>query len=128
MHYNFAPPSLRRAIGCIGFLHKINLGVCHPALRHAFPARVGEENRWHSKQFESFFQDVRGHRALYNNSIYMYIIIYKRLPQDLVNAETVKAFQGKLTQLAKSRAELDDGQEWRQSFQSCADVVSFFYA
>jgi len=58
----------------------------------------------------------------------MYALIYNRLPQDLVDAESVAAFQGKLTQLAKMRAQLDDGQEWRQAFQSCGDVVAFFYA
>ena len=60
--------------------------------------------------------------------MYMYALIYNRLPQDLVDAASVKVFQSKLTQLAKMRAELDEGQEWRQSFQSCADVCSFFYA
>ena len=60
--------------------------------------------------------------------MYMYALIYNRLPQNLVDAASVKVFQTKLTQLAKMRAQLDDGQEWRQSFQSCADVRSFFYA
>ena len=54
MQYNFAPPSLRRAIDIFGFLHKINLGACHPALRLLFPARMGEANMFHSMQFESF--------------------------------------------------------------------------
>jgi len=58
----------------------------------------------------------------------MYILVYNRLPQELIDCETVKTFQGKLTQLAKMRAENDEGILWRMSFQSCADVVSFFYA
>jgi len=103
---------------------------CDPSWRsiELFPARVGEANGFHSMQFESFFQEVRAYRALYASSIYMYVLIYNRLPQDLVNAESVATFQGKLTQLAKMRAELDETQEWRQSFQSCADVCAFFYA
>ena len=60
--------------------------------------------------------------------MYVYVLIYNRLPQDLVDAHSVATFQGKLTQLAKMRAQLDDGQEWRHAFQSCADVVAFFYA
>ena len=112
----------------LGFLHKSNLSICHPALRHLFPARVGDANGFHSRQFESFFQEVRCHRDLYNNSIYTYVLIYNRLPQDLVDVQSVTTFQGKLTQLAKMRAQLDEGQEWRQAFQSCADVVAFFYA
>jgi len=58
----------------------------------------------------------------------MYILIYNRLPQELIDSETVKIFQGKLTQLAKMRAQNDEGISLKMSFQSCADVVSFFYA
>ena len=53
----------------------------------------------------------------------MYVLIYNRLPQVLVDCETVSAFQGKLTQLAKVRAQRDEGNAWRNAFQSCADVV-----
>ena len=71
---------------------------------------------------------VRGNRVLYDNSIYMYILIYNRLPQEIVDAPSVTSFQGKLTQLAKLRAGRDEGHEWRSAFQSCQDVVNFFYA
>ena len=128
VEHNFAPPSLRRAIGMLGFLHKRVLGVCHPALQHIFPARIGIANEFHSKQLESYFDDVRGHAALYNNSIYMYIAMYNRLPQVLVDSESVSIFQSRLTQLAKLRAQQDDGLGWRSSFQSCADIVNFFQA
>ena len=126
--HNFAPPSLRRTIGILGFLHKRNLGTCHPALQAIFPRRVGMDNGYHSKQLESYFDQARSHRSLYNASIYMYIPMYNRLPQVVVDCETVSAFQGKLTQLAKVRAQQDDGHAWRSAFQSCADIVSFFYA
>ena len=127
IEYNFAPPSLRRAIGILGFLHKRVLGTCHPALESIFPFE-DNEYRYHTKTLRSFWNEVRGHRALYNNSIYMYILIYNRLPQELVDSENVTTFQGKLTQLAKMRAQRDEGISWRMSFQSCADIVSFFYA
>ena len=123
IEHNFAPPSLRRAIGILGFLHKRVLGRCHPALLELFPAGANLGGLWHSRQLESFFDQVRGHRTLYNNSIYMYVLIYNRLPQVLVDCETVSAFQGKLTQLAKVRAQRDEGNSWRNAFQSCADVV-----
>ena len=32
LYYNFAPPVLRRDIGILGFLHKLVLGIGHPAL------------------------------------------------------------------------------------------------
>ena len=86
------------------------------------------DNGYHSKQLESYFDQVRGHRDLYNASIYMYILMYNRLPQVVVDCETVSGFQGKLTQLAKVRAQQDDGHTWRNAFQSCADITSFFYA
>ena len=37
VEHNFAPPSLRRAIAILGFLHKRVLGICHPALIKALP-------------------------------------------------------------------------------------------
>ena len=86
------------------------------------------DNGFHSKQLESYFDQVRGYRALYNSSIYMYILMYNRLPQVVVDCETVSAFQGKLTQLAKVRARQDEGHSWRGAFQACADISSFFYA
>ena len=56
----------------------------------------------------------------------MYILIYNRLPQVLVDCESVRTFQGKLNQMAKSRAQMDDSHGWRNAFQSCADVVNNF--
>ena len=125
--HNFAPPSLRRAIGILGFLHKRVLGTCHPALQALFPFRVGADNGWHTKQLEPFYDQVTSHRQLYNNSIYMYILMYNRLPQVLVDCASVSAFQGKLTQLAKLRAQQDDGIAWRGAFQTCADICTYFY-
>ena len=39
IHYNFAPPSLRRDIGLLGFLHKRILGLCHEAIVAFFPMK-----------------------------------------------------------------------------------------
>ena len=36
--YNFAPPSMRRSIGLLGFLHKRGLGMCHPTMFAALPS------------------------------------------------------------------------------------------
>ena len=36
--------------------------------------------------------------------------------------------QSKLTRLAKTRAQQDESNLWRDAFQSCADVVHMFYA
>ena len=127
IEHNFAPPSLRRAIGILGFLHKRSLGCCHPALQAVLPLRVGQANAFHSRQLEPFFDRVSGYRALYDNSIYMYVLVYNRLPQVLVDCETVSSFQSKLTHIAKVRAQQDHTDSWRGAFQSCADVVNYFY-
>ena len=37
MEYAFAPPSLRRNIGALGFLHKRVLGKCHPSIANLLP-------------------------------------------------------------------------------------------
>ena len=64
VHFNFAPPSLRRAIDNLGFLHKRVLGKCHPALLLVFPFRDGMTNTFHSRQLGSFYGEVRGLRTL----------------------------------------------------------------
>ena len=128
LHFNFAPPSLRRAIGILGFLHNRILGKCHPALAAVFPLRGDPANGPQPRQLEPFFAEVRGHAALYNRFIYVYILIYNRLPQEITDSETVSAFQSRLTRLAKARAQQDESNLWRDAFQSCADVVEMFYA
>ena len=98
------------------------------ALLVLFVNDAGGSHGYHDKPLDSFFDQVRGHRALYSNSIYMYVLVYNSLPQVLVDCTSVATFQSKLTQLAKARAQQDEGDAWRGAFQSCADVVSFFYS
>ena len=127
VEHNFAFPSLRRAIGMLVFLHRRVLGECYPALQTVFPSATGPGHAYHDKPLESFYDQVRGHIALYDNSIYVYVLMYNRLPQVLVDCDSVSVFQGKLIQLAKMRAQQDEGNSWRCAFQSCADIGSFFH-
>ena len=53
IHYNFAPPCLRRDIGLLGFLHKRTLGQCHVAIINFFPSKP-HAHPWHDKQMESY--------------------------------------------------------------------------
>ena len=55
----------------------------------------------------------------------MYCRMYNMLPQCLVELESVKNFQSKLTHLAKTRAEhgMDN---WRQAYQSCLEIHNMF--
>ena len=81
---------------------------------------------FHNKTLVSHWSEVREHARMYNNSLYAYILMYNRLPQEIVNSPSVSKFQGELTRLAKHRA--DQGQEnWRCAYKDCKDVVDFFY-
>ena len=97
--FNFAPPSLRRAIAMLGFIHKRVQGTCHPVLVKDLPFVSDRSYTFHAKTLESHFNQVRAYRGLYNTSLWSYILIYNRLPQGLIEQETVKSFQSKLLQL-----------------------------
>ena len=56
--YNFVPPSLRRAIGMFGFLHKRNLCYCHPLLVEALPFASGLDANYNSKALLSLSELV----------------------------------------------------------------------
>ena len=64
--------------------------------------------------------------GLYNKSLYKYVRIYNVLPQALVDADSVENFQGKLTQLAKMRAQ-DGNEEWREAYESPALVADWLH-
>ena len=119
--YNFAPPSLRRRIGMLGFLHKRVLRQCHPYLEIAFPMATYPAG-FHSRTLHSFLDEMIYHRRPYFRSIYGYIHIYNRLSQSLVASSSVSIFQARLTHVAKVRAQSGDVR-WRQAFADCADVL-----
>jgi len=124
--FNFAPPSMRRSIGLLGFLHKRALGVCHPAMYAALPPYTGSGANFHDKALHPFTEEVNYQQRLCNRSLYAYIHIYNRLPQDFVDLPSVSAFQRKLTHIAKHRAKVDC-QHWRQSWQDLDHVVQMLY-
>ena len=128
MQYNFTPPSLRRAIGLLGFLHKRVLGIYHPGLVKALPYLSGAsgERKYHTKMLERSNNEVSRQRCLYERSLYKYIHIYNVLPQALIDSETVKTFQSRLTKLIQIRIE-SSGTNWRNSFQSVVDTVEWFH-
>ena len=127
VRFNFAPPSLRRSIGMLGFLHKRVLEACHPTLLEVFSLDAVHAARYHDRPLASQWSEVRGHSRLYNKSIYMHILMYNRIPQDLVEARTVSTFQSSLTKIAKHRAENDDA-SWRCAFQTCKEITDYFHS
>ena len=85
-----------------------------------------QDGRYNTSTFESHFATVRGHSRLYSNSLYMYILMYFRLIQEIVDLSSVSSFQKKLTELAKKRTE-QGHQNWRCSYKDCKEVVDYFY-
>ncbi len=117
--FNFAPTKLRRNIAILGLLHKRVLGLCHPSFdkllpwysqHFSSPRAVG-----HNKQLYGHWLEVTQHRTLFRNSIFGMIDIYNNLPQYVVDAQSVSAFQGLLTKMAKARCQRNDV-DWESSF------------
>jgi len=125
-HHNFAPPSLRRSIGLLGFLHKRIIEECHPALREALPFCPGLQAMYHDKALDPFSDQVRYQGRLYQRSLYIYILMYNLLPQTLVDSPFVFVFQARLTHLAKEQARRDQ-ESWRNSYQTCAAILRMFH-
>ena len=124
--HNFAPPSLRRNIGLLGFLHKRVLEECHPAFCQALP--FGPSNiaaRYHSNHLDTRCGEVISHARLYERSLYAYIRVYNRLPQALADSPSVSCIQARLTHLAKQQAK-ESNDTWRKCFQDCNEISIMF--
>ena len=129
LEYNFAPPTLRRRIGLLGFMHKRVLGLCHPALQELLPmCQDGPSGLpyLHDRQLKTKLEDVRCHNRMYWRSLWSYTHIYNRLPQCLVNEDSVVVFQARLTQCVRLRASNGD-LSWRDLYGDCSDILSFFH-
>jgi len=112
LDFNFAPTKLRRNIGILGLLHKRVLGKCHRSFEKILPwysQRFDEPRAFgHSKQLYDHSLEVTHQRALFQRSIFPMIDIYNNLPQQVVDAQSVAAFQGILTGMAKDRCQRND--------------------
>ena len=99
----------------LGMIHKKVLGLCHPSFDALLPPKDFVEEGRHSKQIYAHWNEVTAYRNLFNRSIFGMVDIYNNLPQSFVDAQTVSAFQSKLTGIAKLRCERLDS-EWSSSF------------
>ena len=120
LDYNLAPLSLRRDIGLLGFIHKRVLGECHMAVKTLLPFS-DIENRWHSKQLETHIDNCVGRHTLYWRSLFGLIHVYNRLPEHIINVNSVKEFQSRLTQSARQRCS-DWDANWAKAFRNCAEL------
>ena len=123
LDYNFAPPCLRRDIGILDFLHKRVLGKCHPSVQEFFPP-AAPSPYWHDKQLMVHLTDHIVRPQLYNRSIFGMVHVYNRLPQEVVDQDSVSKFQACLTDMAKRRCHQGLSQglfSWKQMFRTpCA--------
>ena len=123
---NFAPPCLRRDIGVLGLLHKRVLGKCHPIFQSLLPFRVQCPHQCsnspplpgaHNKQLYGHMMEISWHHKLHFRSIFAMVYVYNRLPQEVVDCQTVCTFQTHLTKMARRKCE-DAMPDWMQCF-SC---------
>ena len=114
LNHNFAPPCLRRDIGLLRFLHKRNLGLCHPAIVQFFP-RTRHIQPYHDKQLDDHLSRCVYMRQLYRRSIFHVVLVYNRLPQEVVDITSVSKFQACLTDMAKRKC-ADGKPNWRHTF------------
>ena len=105
--FNLAPLQTRRDIAGLGIIHRTILGRGPPHFRkwffsskkalHAYSTRL--QTSRHNKQIHDYLDG--GHNELLRRSLLGLPRVYNSLPQSVVNATTVKAFQKKLTQLVR---------------------------
>jgi hypothetical protein len=122
LEFNFGPTSFRRDIGVLGFLHKRVIEKCHPAIIKMLPfSDQPASSWWHSKQLYAYLEECIAKRSLYERSLFAHVHVYNRLPQHLVDIESVSAFQKALVQIARNRCEAGDG-GWPMSFHNVAEL------
>ena len=112
--YNLAPLCFRRDVAMLGLLHKCTLGIAHEDLRSLLPPapfqhqncyRTRLADRRHNKQL---LERCHGrHLDILGRSMFGLTRIYNLLPQFVVNAETIKTFQTRLTKAAHLRSRVD---------------------
>ena len=120
--YHMAPLRLRRDIGALGLLHKINLGISHPAFRQLFPQDIGgqppayrtrDASRLHNKLLID--RSANAHLSSVKHSLFGMVRVYNRLPQYCADATSVSEFQSYLTEMARTNCR-QGNETWQQSF------------
>ena len=120
MSFNLAPLSLRRDIAMLGMIHRPDLGEWSAHFQRFFyvapsTARRSARHQRHNRQLYEYphgdYLDMVGRSALGAVSV------YNLLPQEIVDAESVKLFQRSLQDLARYAA-ASNRPEWQQLFST----------
>ena len=117
-----APLGLRREIGILGFLHRVNLGLAQPQICELFQV-VGSRVRprfnlrtdFHNKQL--FDRVDASSTQQFRRSIFGIVGCYNALPQRIVDYQTVKQFQSAL-QAAVVRQISANNAGWREIYST----------
>ena len=111
LEHNFAPTVLRRSIAMLGVLHKRVLGVCHKSFERLLPWRSTRfdlpRDCGHNKQLYGHRLEVTHERTLFFRSTFAMVDECNNLPQSVVDAECIKSFQQKLTDIVRERCQSD---------------------
>ena len=101
----------------LGLIHRSTLGVGPPHFAKWFirAAAVRRSSRsWHTRQLHDWRDG--GHTLdVMDRSVFGLIRVYNLLPQWVVDARTVKEFQGKLQYIVKRR-EASGCRDWMDTF------------
>ena len=126
LSYNFAPPTLRRNIGMLGFLHKRVLGKAHPCFQKLLPFHAdvfdwpGEGT--HDKVLYNHFKEIQFQHAMYARSIFGMVYVYNHLPQRIIDCPSISLFQRLLTKAVRKACEQHD-LAWKDIFSCRVNLV-----
>ena len=121
--YNLAPLNCRRDMAALGLVHRTVLGQGPQHFRDwFFPAqaplhryKTRYQTHRHSKQLHDYLQG--NHTELLRRSLLGVPRVYNTLPQDTVNARSVKLFQRRLQQELKELAQRGKD-NWKKVFNA----------
>ena len=108
--YRMAPLPSRRDIAMLGMLHRIVMGKAPGAVCALFPVlgAVPEPlsrqrlRHWRPKHTKQLHTDVTfGSRDVMQRSLFGLVHLYNRLPQEVVDSNSIRSFQGKLQSALK---------------------------
>ena len=104
LQHNIAHLRLRRDIGVLGLLHRIQLGEVHDDFANLFPRAVHErvtDSRHNRRRHGRQFQEICGNTDYFNRSVFSAVRVYNVLPEYVVAAGSVQLFQSLLTKDAR---------------------------
>jgi hypothetical protein len=120
LSHNFAPPTLRRDIGMLGFIHKRVLGLAHEKIVDLLPWHVSVfsiPRAGHNKQLHNNFREVQFQTGLFSRSVFGLVDVYNNLSQTAVDCSSISSFQHYLTHIAKHKCESGDPR-WQFCFNT----------